>query len=201
MRMTHIRNIPHILSHGIVHKDSPNAYPNYISIGDDTLINVRNEQLIPGTEYHIGDFIPFYFGPRTPMLYSIQHGNEHVTKRHPEEIVYCIISISDVIKNDLHGFFTDGHARSAMTTFYPNSRLPELDTLVKRKDVYENSWGTCYDNTGETKRKKSAELLLLEDVPVQMLHWFVTYNEEAKMELIEAGIEADKIYILPDYYF
>lgn len=124
-----------------------------------------------------------------------------MAKRHPKEIVYCIISISDVIKYDLHGFFTDGHARNAMTTFYPNSRLPELNTLVKREDVYENFWGVSYDNTGEAKRKKSAELLLLKDVPVQMLRWFVTYNEDAKKELIEFGIEPDKIYINPAFYF
>lgn len=58
-----------------------------------------------------------------------------------------------------------------------------------------------YDNTGEAKRKKSAELLLLKDVPVQMLRWFVTYNEDAKKELIEFGIEPDKIYINPAFYF
>lgn len=201
MRMTHIRNIPHILTHGIVHKNSPDADPNYIPIGDDTLINVRNEQLIPGSKYHIGDFIPFYFGPRTPMLYSIQHGNAHVVKRHPQEIVYCIISISDVIKYDLHGFFTDGHARSALTKFYPISRLSELNTLVKREDVYENSWGISFDNTGETKRKKSAELLLLKNVPAQMLKWFVTYNDKAKNVLVEYGIESSRIFVKPDFYF
>ena len=45
-RMTHIENIPHILKHGVVHKNSPNANPEYISIGDASLIDTREKKTI-----------------------------------------------------------------------------------------------------------------------------------------------------------
>ena len=40
-RMTHIDNIPHILQYGITHSDSINANPDFVPIGDNSLINTR----------------------------------------------------------------------------------------------------------------------------------------------------------------
>jgi len=85
--MTHVDNIPHILEFGITHRNSENANQNYVSIGDRSLIDnrfstVRNitnglDEVIETIT--IGDFIPFYFGIRTPMLYVIQKGGEFCT--------------------------------------------------------------------------------------------------------------------------
>jgi hypothetical protein len=73
-RMTHIENIPHILQYGITHRNSPNANPDYVTVGDKSLIDKRNTKQVSiendGTIV-LGDFIPFYFGVRMPMLYVI----------------------------------------------------------------------------------------------------------------------------------
>lgn len=201
MRMVHINNIPHILKYGITHRNSVNADKNYIQIGDNTLIESRIEWKIPNSNFNLGEYIPFYFGPRTPMLYEIQKGNKNVTKRNPEEIIYCIILIKDVINHALEGYFTDGHAKSAITKFYTNDHLKELNSLVNRKDVYERNWGITYDNTGETKRKKSAELLLKNDLSPDYIKWFVVYNEKAKNTLLEYGVNKEKILINKNFYF
>lgn len=201
MRMVHIKNIPHILVHGITHRNSDQADKNYISIGDSSLIVSRSEWKIPSTDYNLGDFIPFYFGPRTPMLYEIQHGFNNVERREPQEIVYCIISLQDVIDNSLEGFFTDGHAKNAMTTFYSNEHLGDISHLVSRKDVFERNWGPQYDNTGETKRKKSAELLLKNDLASKYIKWFAVYNKEAESTLISYGVDQKKILVRQDFYF
>lgn len=201
MRMVHIKNIPHILVHGITLRGSEQANKDYIPIGDSSLIVSRSEWKIPNTDYYLGDYIPFYFGPRTPMLYEIQHGFNNVKRRNPEEIVYCIISLQDVIDKRLEGFFTDGHAKNVMTTFYHNSRLGDISQLVRREDVFEHNWGPQYDNTGETKRKKSAELLLKDNINPEYIKWFVVYNNQAKSTLINYGVEEKKILVKQDFYF
>jgi hypothetical protein len=77
-RMTHILNIPHILKYGITHKASSYANTHYVPIGDTSLINTRSSKqvqvtngniLAEGVVITLGDFIPFYFGVRMPMLY------------------------------------------------------------------------------------------------------------------------------------
>ena len=72
-RMTHIQNIPHILQYGITHLTSPNANVNYVPIGDGSLINTRSSFILNNGK-QLGDYIPFYFGVLTPMLYVIQKG-------------------------------------------------------------------------------------------------------------------------------
>ncbi|MBK1442802.1 hypothetical protein JHJ32_22610 [Parapedobacter sp. ISTM3] len=37
-----LANIPHVLRYGITHFKSPNANPNFITIGDIALIDARN---------------------------------------------------------------------------------------------------------------------------------------------------------------
>ena len=96
--MTHIENIPHILAQGFVHKDSLLASSSYVAIGDQSLINARNQKKVAGRT--ISEYIPFYFGPRSPMLYRIQTGY-NVTQRHPQEIVYCVLKLETIIASPL----------------------------------------------------------------------------------------------------
>lgn len=120
-RMTHIGNIPHILSNGIVHKSSPLADPNYIAIGDKSLIDCRSSKRInvDGHYLVLGDYIPFYFGVRMPMLYVIQHGGNFVEQaRPPQEIVYIVLSLRNVIQSGYSFYFSNGHATDFLTEFY-----------------------------------------------------------------------------------
>ena len=71
-RMTHIDNISHILEHGITHQSSINCNPNYVNIGNRSLIERRNRMdivTVDGHTYSLKDYIPFYFYARMPMLY------------------------------------------------------------------------------------------------------------------------------------
>ena len=88
-RMTHVDNIPHIIQHGITHSSSVNANPNFISIGDSSLISSRNNILLNNGRL-LGEYIPFYFGVRTPMLYVVQNGYNMVAPTPAENIVYCV---------------------------------------------------------------------------------------------------------------
>lgn len=83
-RMTHIENIPHILQHGIVRLSSATADPGFVPIGDSRVIDVRKKVLLKNGQT-LGEYIPFYFGPRMPMLYVIQNGFNSVPKLSAEK--------------------------------------------------------------------------------------------------------------------
>ena len=130
--MTHVDNIPHILEFGITHRNSENANPNYVSIGDSSLIDnrfstVRNitnglDEVIETIT--IGDFIPFYFGFRTPMLYVIQKGGNLVPRKiAPDSIIYCVTSLQKMLDSSVGFYFTDGHATNNFTKFYKNENI------------------------------------------------------------------------------
>src|SRR5664279_2528769 len=94
-RMTHIDYIPHILHHGITHKRSAHSNPDFITIGDVSLIDTRSGKVVivdngdlldfGAPSITLGDFIPFYFGIKMPMLYVIQHGGNFVESATPPE--------------------------------------------------------------------------------------------------------------------
>lgn len=196
-RITHIDNIPHIVRNGIVKADSPLRDEHYVSIGDRQIIRVRSEMVVKG--YRISDYIPFYLGPRSPMLYVIQHGYNGVQRVEPENIVYCIIRLDDLINSDVDYIFTDGHAVSNLTSFYSKDKLPMINDFVKYDDVYSSQWNSETDI--DLKRRKEAELLVKDDLPAQFLRGFVVYNEKAKQRLLDMGVAENKIVVAPGYYF
>jgi len=197
-RMTHIDNIGHILKAGIVHATSPLASSDFISIGDTSLIASRNTTRLENGKT-IGDYIPFYFGYRTPMLYVIQHGYNNVPKQEAQDIIYIVLRIQSLIDAGLKWGFTDGHSRNNLTKFYEGIDLQHINEVLKPSDIFERQWSKNDDT--DIKRRKEAEFLSETDVPAALIAGYVVYNEAAKNKLITAGIPEGQIVIRPNYYF
>lgn len=196
-RITHIENIPHIVRYGIVRANSPLRNPDFVSIGDGQIIRIREEVTAQG--YKLSEYIPFYFGPRSPMLYVIQHGYNAVQKIAPEKIVYCIIKLEDLLNSDIDCAFTDGHAINNLTQYYGKDMLPYIDSIIKYDDVYSVYWNSGADR--DLKRRKEAELLVKNDLPVHFVRGYAVYNEETKQSLMDMGISHTQIVVRPNFYF
>ena len=198
-RIIHIDNIPGILKYGIVHKNSPFASDNYVPIGDVLVMDSRQMKQLPNGR-SLSDYIPFYFGPRSPMLYNIQYGNGMLKMQPPENIVYCVVRIDDVIKSSLNCIFSDGHALDNMSNFYDKHELQRLDEIIHKEDVYATYWfnKNAWD---DRKRKKEAELLFLDDVPLEFIKGFVVYNQQAKDRILSFGVPNEQIVVQPEYYY
>jgi len=122
-RITHIDNIPDILRYGMVSRHSSHANKAFVRIGDSSLIEVRDDvdaPVPPGGK--VSEYIPFYFGPRSPMLFRIATGFDGVKKYPQEEIVYIISSLDKIRSRNLPYFFTDGHLKSFTSTAYNDDR-------------------------------------------------------------------------------
>lgn len=202
--MTHIENIPHILSYGIVHKSSWNKNPNYVTIGDQSLIDFRSSKevnVVSGKKIVLGDYIPFYFGVRMPMLYVIQHGGNFVERaRKATEIVYIAVSLEKLITNNFCFYFSDGHATDMLTTFYESKDAVRISEIIDWQAVKSTYWAGDEIET-DLKRRKQAELLVKEDVPAEFIVGFVCYDTEAKMRLMKYGIKEKDIKIYPSAYY
>lgn len=197
-RMTHIENIPHILQHGITHPSSCNANLEFVPIGDRTLIATRNDFLLNNGR-RLGDYIPFYFGVRTPMLYVVQNGFNTVTPTPAENIVYCVSSVQKIIENHLDFVFTNGHAVDSFSTQYTPKDIIDIDNIIDRKAVMAKYWRD--ENDLDLKRRKEAEFLVLGDIAFEGLLGFLVYNQNALTRMIEFGVDTEKVHIKSDFYF
>ena len=63
--------MPHVMKYGLVHNDSPFASDSFVPIGDMSVMDARSTKQLPDGSF-LSEYIPFYFGPRSPMLYNIQ---------------------------------------------------------------------------------------------------------------------------------
>ncbi len=209
-RMTHIENVTHILQYGITHKNSFNSNPNFITIGDISLIDTRSTKEVSvdngdflnfnSPTIILGDFIPFYFGIKMPMLYVMQNGGNFVERATPaKDIVYLVCSVNRIIQLNKVCYFSDGHATDNLTTFYDMSKINDLAILVDWNAIKAAYWGG--QENLNIKRKKQAEFLVSDDLPPNYIIGFGCYNESAKEKLADMGIKEEKIKIIPNAYY
>ncbi len=196
--MTHIENVPHILQYGITHAHSPNANLRFVSIGDASLIGRRSSYLL-GNGRRLGEYIPFYFGVRMPMLFVIQKGYNLVKPTRPEDVVYCVSSVHKIMEANLEFLFTDGHAVDSFTGEYGPDDIPNIDKILDKKAIDAKYWKDESDL--DLKRRKEAEFLVLGDISVAAVLGFVVYNEAAQKKMIQLGVKEERIHINSNYYF
>jgi len=175
---------------------------SFVSIGNKEIIDVRSTTLVDlkgfGT---IGEYVPFYFTPRSIMLYNIVTGYRApvVPQRQREEIVVirCLI---DHLANLDRWFFTDGQANDSETYHYNNLKyLSQIDW-----DCIQNSDFSKSDGDYDRPRRYQAEFLVHNSVPVDYIESICVHNvnmkERAENELLELGLKIP-VHIHPTYFF
>ena len=201
-RISHIKNLPKILEVGLCTKSHPLASPNYIRIGNPEIINSRNSTKVRLANFgNIGDYVPFYFTPRSIMLYNIVTGyyGSLVPKVDRKDIIIIRCEINKLSKVNRF-FFTDGQANDAFTKHY--SDLSQLDQLDWK--IIQNSEFSKSSDDFDRARRYQAEFLVYNEVPVEAIESILVYNEgTAKFvqnELLRSGVSLP-IHIHPYSFF
>ncbi len=202
-RIYHIDNLKHILNNGLCTKHHPNARADFVSIGNTEIIDTRNNTVVKIKNYgKIGEYVPFYFTPRSLMLLNIVTGHRAplVPKRNKDELVVVRCLIDDLCKLNKF-FFTDGQANIiSMTEHYNDIAL--LDTIdwgiIQNSDFKKDA-----DDT-DKQRRYQAEFLVYSHVPVTAIESIVVYNEKAEKLVKTELAKTDKIipiHIIKNYFF
>lgn len=185
-RMVHFENVEYILRNGMYTREHAKVDPNYVNIGDNGLITQRHDYPVPippgGT---LGEYVPFYFAGHSPMLLNIKTGHRGITLRPQHEIVYFVCRLEDLIKGCKEWVFTDGHAKDSLTEFYNDIEL--LEEVIDWDMVNEQWWRNTEEDY-DRQRRKQAEFLVKEHVPVECIRGIIVKNQ-ARKEHIEAIVE------------
>ena len=75
-RLIHFDNLEDTLRNGMYSRNRGHIVPNFVNIGDTTLIKQRETFTVPVNppNGNLGDYIPFYFAGHSPMLLNIKTG-------------------------------------------------------------------------------------------------------------------------------
>jgi len=81
-RITHVANLPWLLVNGLHCANGPVQDPNFVAIGNPDLIDKRTKRPVPiAPKGTLADYVPFYFTPKSPMLFNIKTGYNGIAKR------------------------------------------------------------------------------------------------------------------------
>ena len=201
-RIVHISNVPSILDQSGLHcQNSDDLDPNYVNIGNASLIDKRTRRYVPiPPGGPLSDYVPFYFTPFSIMMYNIKTGYGGITRRDNTDIVMFVSSIHRLDELGVPFVFTNQHAYAVDTEFYNDLRdLDEIDwPLLQRRDFKTD------DNDPGKQLRYQAEALIHRYVPLQAILGIVCVNDVVKGSL-ESLLEQRSIELavrsMPTWYF
>lgn len=199
-RIIHRKNLEILLEEGKLFAPNYSTNPNYISIGETNLIRQRGDKAIIISPFGtMKDYISFYFGVRSPMLYCIWNGFD-VQQRPQHDIIYLISSIEKLEELKVKYVFTDGHSFAGYTQFFNDPKnLNQIDWRTIRSRNWANT-----DDDPDKKRRKEAECLVYREVSVDAIFEIVVYNQAAYDYILNVLNEKNKnipVALRRDWYY
>lgn len=199
--ITHIENLPGIIStNGLLcdaRKEELPCVP--INIAYENLKEKRARKPVPcGPQVHVADYVPFYFAPRSPMMYTISKGN--IPGRRESDIVYLVSSVEWVNERGLEYAFCDGHPIIQITSFY--DRLDDLDK-IDWEVMRAAYWHDTTDDPDRSRRRQ-AEFLVHDFFPWDLVIGIAVRNKDIRGRVDECinGFEGQpKVAIKREWYY
>jgi len=186
-----------LISQSVMEKDSV----GYYNIAHATIQDRRAQTPVPcGPGGNLHDYVPFYFAPRSPMLYAINLGNVDGCAAAQADIVHLVSSTESVAASGLGFVFTDGHGIMALSEFYDNfDDLGEIDWNV----MQARYWADTNDDP-DRKRRRQAEFLVYKSFPLDMVEMIAVMNERTKDQVEDVFLMANRkppIKVKADWYY
>jgi hypothetical protein len=166
LHFTHIRNLAGILAHGGLKSDSSvdRSQSLQVEAADLDIKASRRVIPIPRAPFGcVGDYVPFYFAPRSPMLYKLSKGSVPNYQDGQAPLIYLVSSVLKVLEVGRPCLFSDGNCAHSVTEIFDDLTL--LDAAVD----WDVMRGRMWNNTAEDPdrmRRRMAEFLVHDNVPI-----------------------------------
>lgn len=196
--ITDVSNLPAILAAGGLQSDAvirQSGGPT-TGIGYDHIKERRlNEYRVPcaGNRF-VGEFVPFYYCPRSPMLFTVNIGKTGRPKGCQSNIIHMVSSVQIAIDLGWPWALSDGNAGAGYAQTYANEAM--LDNL---------DWGAieARDWRGKT-HAKMAEFLVADFFPWTCFMAIGCHNVqvvEQVVKLLANSAHKPKILTTPTWYY
>lgn len=200
---THINNLPLILAAGGLRTCGAlrQAGVNYKDVAYSTLQDRRARTQIPcGSGGTLHDYVPFYFCPLSPMLFTISRGNVPGYDEGTRPLIFFVSSAQAIKQAGLQFVFSDGHGIMDYTNFYDDlNQLQKVDWPLMKATMWKST-----EADPDRKRRRSAEFLVHEFLP-----WNLISHIGARSPLIEKTVLAylrgighqPEVVVQPGWYY
>lgn len=204
--ITHVDNLPAIIGTKKLLSDAemmksggPSMMVGMSRIKERRLTEIRLDECYP--EDFVGEYVPFYFCPRSVMLYMISRRNSELTYQGGQRpIVHLEADLHKVIawaeERNRKWAFSLSNAGAYGVDF--RNELAKLDE-INWPAVAASSWGNS-----NTKHWKQAEFLLYKSFPWSLVDRIGVRDNAVAQQVAQALVAADhhpQIEIMRDWYY
>ncbi len=180
--ITHIDNLRLIIQHSglLSHNLKIERGIGHQDISHDNIQDRRARTRVRcGPRGCLHDYIPFFFCPRPPMLYSIHHGYVEDYVGDQEPVVHLVTTAQAVAASGCNWVFTDGHGTMVFTDFYDDlDDLGEIDWAI----IHSNYWFDTPEQPDRLRRKQ-AEFLIRDSCPWTLISEIGVVNSDMKRQV------------------
>jgi hypothetical protein len=128
------------------------------------------------------DYVPFFFAPRSPMLYCIHRGNVPTYAGGQRPIIYLVTTAQTLFASIQGCAFTNGHAIMQMSDSFDDlADLDKVDWGVMRQTYWNR---TPQDN--DRQRRREAEFLAYRSVPWRLIMGIGVIDAEIQKKVVES---------------
>lgn len=203
MHFTHVGHLTAIIRNGLLADNEPDIRDLLrMEVGDQRIKKRRRERPVrvpPGGV--VADYVPFYFAPRSPMMYSIEQGKVPTYLGGCDQLVYLVSTVERMGTLGLNVVFTDRNAVYDYARF--GSGAAALDQMVDWELMNARMWANTADDTGR-KERRMAECLVHRRVPWDAFTMIVVRNqaclEQTRTALGSLGRDL-MVGVRPGWYF
>jgi len=199
--MTHVGNLESILKEGRMYCDALAPRYNPRSIAYTNLKMKRAARSVPiSPGGSVADYVPFYFAPRSPMLYAIHTG--HVRSGLSQaEVVYLVTSVEVIALAGKRFVFTDRHPLSNFPRFSNDlSRITQfIDWNVMRSDY----WHDC-PQYPDRKSRRQAEFLVYREVEWGLIEQIGVYDTsylKKVLQILQGAAHQPPVSVRREWYY
>ncbi|RZM79541.1 type II toxin-antitoxin system toxin DNA ADP-ribosyl transferase DarT [Leptolyngbya iicbica] len=202
--ITHIDNLPLILETGALLANSrlQQRQVNFRDISYRNIQDRRARKQVPcGNGGYLHEYVPFYFAPRSPMLYTINRGNVPGCPEGQTRIVHLVTTAEAIAADTANFVFTDGHAVIDYSEFYED--LAQLGEAIDWRVMRSTYWNDT-DEYPDRKRRRQAEFLVYFAVLWQLITEIGVLNDGIKAEVQEILRKFNKstpVNAYPNWYY
>jgi len=127
---THISHLETVLAAGLRCDAAMQGTDELVNeVGNLDVKQRRRGRQVPVSPFGVtADYVPFYFAPRSPMMYAIHTGNVAQYSGGLDPLVYLVTTPEQAAAAGRAYVITDGNCASALTEF--SADLADLDELV-----------------------------------------------------------------------
>lgn len=197
--ITHMRNLAPIIACGELRAIALLAQTTFTNLAHARIQQQRAKTKVPcGPRGTLHDYVPFYFGARSPMLYAVFKNQVEGYSDGQDPVVHLVSSAEAVAQLDF--VFTDGHAIMALSEFYEDlADLANVDLRLMRSRFWLDSQADP-----DRKRRRQAEFLIHQRLAWTFIHRIVVRTKATRIAVETAltnAMHKPPVEVRPNWYY